>query len=33
LSRRGQTLVPILTGRGAELRDPMVATVHDAVKG
>jgi len=29
----GQTLVPILTELGVELKDPMVATVHNVIKG
>jgi len=29
----GQTLIPILTGLGVELKDPMVANVHNVIKG
>ena len=29
----GSTLVPILSGLGVELKDPMVATVSNVVKG
>jgi hypothetical protein len=29
----GQTLVPILTGLGVELSDPMVANVHNVIEG
>jgi hypothetical protein len=29
----GQALIPILTGLGVELKDPMVATVHNVIKG
>jgi hypothetical protein len=29
----GATLVPILTGLGVELKDPMVATVHNVIMG
>ena len=29
----GQTLIPILTELGVELQDPMVANVHNVIKG
>ena len=29
----GKTLVPILTELGVELKEPMVATVHNVIKG
>ncbi len=29
----GATLVPILSGLGVELKDPMVATVHNVIEG
>ena len=29
----GATLVPILGGLGVELKDPMIATVHNVIKG
>ena len=29
----GQTLIPILTELGVELKDPMVANVHNVIKG
>jgi hypothetical protein len=29
----GQILVPILTGLGVELSDPMVANVHNVIEG
>jgi hypothetical protein len=29
----GETLLPILTGAGIELNAPMVATVHNVIKG
>jgi hypothetical protein len=29
----GETLLPILTGAGIELNPPMVATVHNVIKG
>jgi hypothetical protein len=29
----GRTLIPILTELGVELKDPMVANVHNVIKG
>jgi hypothetical protein len=29
----GKTLVPILTGLGVELKEPMVANVHNVING
>jgi hypothetical protein len=29
----GGTLVPILSGLGVDLKDPMIATVHNVIKG
>ena len=29
----GATLIPILSGLGVELKDPMVATVHNVITG
>jgi len=29
----GSTLVPILSGLGVELKDPMIATVHNVIEG
>ncbi len=29
----GKTLIPILTGLGVELKDPMVANVHNVITG
>jgi hypothetical protein len=29
----GQTLIPILTEQGVDLKDPMVATVHNVIRG
>lgn len=29
----GSTLAPILSGLGVELKDPMIATVHNVIKG
>jgi hypothetical protein len=29
----GPTLMPILAGLGVELKDPMIATVHNVIKG